>query len=473
MNKQKIKKFIVRYKYLVHILVGALGAVFIFAAAFTPNLENDHQALYDLLMGMGCSIIATVVVTIILLMLIPDDLDEDSELKEWGIINIYEERGSIKITSKRFPKNNLDFIAFGLYHFREANRSLEDVTKKVKKGLNVRILAPNPNSIFVLEQQKIENESGIKRDIIDLINWVKNINIKLSKSNGERSSGSISIKLYENIPLDFYCRVDEDIYVGPYMPDISSSKNITYQFKTGTKGGDYYKEIFEKIWSGDGKINIVNDYKEYTVMDQKEGVEAVLKYFSGLLQNKNGKAVIAVVAIFKEELRRTFFSCNKPGQEKHVCHGKMEGSVGELIKLCKDSHADKCLLFSDYTNKLAFVNEHHNRNEFIKKIANRAKKLKEDDTCAILGIPLIIKDGTKDRMIGVLTFDFAELPERYMTKIGELNIIPDGTDLSGEDYALLEEMFRIVKECEKIIVNLIGQASETEYKRLYEEEWRL
>lgn len=466
MTKQKIKEFIKKYKYSVYISIGFFGTVLVMWAAW--GLKK-HTAFYDLLMGVGCSIIATVAVTIILLMLIPDDLDEDSELKEWGIVNIYGERGNIKISSKKFPKSNLDFIAFGLRHFREANRSMEDVYRKVKKGLKVRILAPNPNSIFVIEQQKMENESGIKQDIYDLIKWVNDLNAKLKNGHSYGEGGSIKIKLYENIPLDFYCRADQDIYVGPYMPDMSSSKIITYQFKIGTKGGSYYMDIFDKVWSGEGNTNIVNTHQDYIVMKQQVGIEAVLKYFSGLLQNESGKPVIAVIAIFKGDLRKTFFSCNKPGQEKHICHGKMEGSVGELIKLSKNGSANKYLLFSDYKNKLAFVNEHQNRNEFIKKIENNAIKLKEDDTCAILIVPLVVDDV----MIGVLTFDFAELPMKYLIKEKELSSILNDEELSGECYVLLDEMFQIAKDCEKIIINLLGQTIETEYKKLFEQEWRI
>lgn len=53
----------------------------------------------------------------------PDDIDDESSIvKEWGLQQIYDERRKIIIEGKAIPRNNLDFIAFGLSHFRNANR---------------------------------------------------------------------------------------------------------------------------------------------------------------------------------------------------------------------------------------------------------------------------------------------------------------------------------------------------------------
>lgn len=176
MNKQKIKSLIKRFKYLVYFVVGIggiamvtlAGSVLLSATQLTPA----ETLRYDICMGIGCSVIATAVVTVILLALLPENLEEDNELKEWGIDQIYEERGNIQITSNRFPKKNLDFIAFGLQHFRAANPDLDSIVNRIRKGLVIRILAPNPNSIYVIEQQKIENNANIQNDIMQLIEWV-------------------------------------------------------------------------------------------------------------------------------------------------------------------------------------------------------------------------------------------------------------------------------------------------------------
>ena len=101
------------------------------------------------------------------------------------MLKIYSERRSIRIASKQFPKKRLDFIAFGLSHFREENKKIDAIIQKLKKGLNIRILTLNPNSIYVKEQQKIENNNNTQEtfDLFDSIN-----NDDLFKTIGKKRS---------------------------------------------------------------------------------------------------------------------------------------------------------------------------------------------------------------------------------------------------------------------------------------------
>lgn len=330
---KKVQKLIKKYKYIVYILVGALGVGAILLTQYYPMSRSPN--IYNILMGIGCSVVATVIVTMILLVLIPDDSDTKTDLDNWGIIKIYDERDSIKISSKHFPKNKLDYVAFGLSHFREENKRSEVLVSCLLNGLNIRILTLNPYSIYVKEQEKIENSSGdISNDIINLIRWVeKSSNLAKQKSHYRAIKGSINIKLYNSLPLNFYCQADDDIYIGPYLPDISSGKTITYQFSAHSTGGKYYSDIFEKIWSEDSSIRIGNDYHSYFSINQKDSIEAVMEYFCEIFKGNNAKQVIGVVAIFRERLRRTFFSCNKQHAERHVCHRREEGAVGQLVLL--------------------------------------------------------------------------------------------------------------------------------------------
>lgn len=429
---------------------------------------------YDIYMGIGCSVIATAVVTVILLTLIPENLEEENELKEWGINQIYEERGDIQITSNHFPKKNLDFIAFGLQHFRAANPDLDTIVNRIKKGLVIRILTPNPNSIYVIEQQKIENNANIRNDIIELIKWVDKIDKRVQKRG--KVNGSIEIKLYDNPPMEFYCKADDLIYVGPYMPGVMSSRIITYKFQAGSKGGKFYSDNFDSIWSGENRVNIIDNYEDYFVMNQKKAIEAVMYHFCNLFQKdvknddpkEKNKKVIAVVAMFKNDLRRTFFSCNKPHGEKHICHKKAAGSVGELIRLKQRENIEQCCLFTDYTNNMAFVKNYTNRLVYIEKIENKAIKMKNDDTCAILSVPFM-KNG---QMKGVLTFDFIKLPDGYVKVLDRLRELPNTEVKSGELERILEELFITAENCKEIVESLLGQATVVDYKKLYEEGWK-
>lgn len=49
--------------------------------------------------------------------------------------------------------------------------------------------------------------------------------------------------------LDFYWRVDNMIYVGPYFYDEPSNQTITYGFEEGGKGFARYSDYFEKLWN--------------------------------------------------------------------------------------------------------------------------------------------------------------------------------------------------------------------------------
>ena len=50
--------------------------------------------------------------------------------------------------------------------------------------------------------------------------------------------------------LDFYWRVDDDIYVGPYWLGYLSQQTISYKFTGKTdQGFTMYSNYFDKIWN--------------------------------------------------------------------------------------------------------------------------------------------------------------------------------------------------------------------------------
>ena len=75
-EKKKLKQLIRKNKYLAYILLGILGGVLIaYARVATPNWK-------DIPMGIGTGIVATVIGFIILLILLPDENENDEKLKE-------------------------------------------------------------------------------------------------------------------------------------------------------------------------------------------------------------------------------------------------------------------------------------------------------------------------------------------------------------------------------------------------------
>ena len=65
--------------------------------------------------------------------------------------------------------------------------------------------------------------------------------------NTHKSSGHIKVKGYKCMTLDFYWRVDNEIYIGPYWYHIGSQQTITCKFLKGKKGFDIYENYFESL----------------------------------------------------------------------------------------------------------------------------------------------------------------------------------------------------------------------------------
>lgn len=458
-----------RYKWAVQIFVASIGIIFFCASGFVAR-GTDALVIYDILMGLGGGLVSTAAITVILLILLPDDTEKLDELKDWGLEGIIPERSDIKLSGEQLPKRNLDMIAFGLRHFREANRDDQVIIDRLNAGLNIRIISLNPNSAYVIEEERLENTSELRSDLLNLHSWVKRI--QESKMLRADRQDSIEIKLYDNLPLNFYCRADDKIYTGPYCPGEISSRTHTFLFNFNGTYGKYYAELFNRLWSGAVKINMVHYYEDYFPICQKDSVCTTLEYFCRKISSAstNKDDVIGVVAIFKGDLRRTFFSCNKREKEGHHCHKKYEGTVGEMLRVFKNNNhqTDGCF-FSDYENDMAFVYWNKSRNDSIIKLKDKATAMGED-TAGILAVPLI----RGRRIIGVLTFDFLKLPSEYtkcqaeLEKCKEGGKIPKNSNVNNS----LKEWFTIAIECRNIIVNMLGQNVGTEYKKLYEDEWR-
>ena len=102
----------------------------------------------------------------------------------------------------------------------------------------------NPQSEFVTARENEENNKNIKDSIEALVEWADLLNNKSSK-------GKIVIKGYSSMTLDFYWRVDNVIYIGPYWNGYESQQTITYKYVQGGKGFKTYSDYFEKLWNND------------------------------------------------------------------------------------------------------------------------------------------------------------------------------------------------------------------------------
>ncbi len=119
------------------------------------------------------------------------------------------------------------------------------VRAKVRRGLKIRIIAPDPDSEHVRERERDEKEveGQIRQTIVNLAEWLEELR-EISPD-----SSNIQIRYYNRLPEDFYFRVDEHIFIGPYLYGISSQQTISYEFRGSSHGFTYYKDYFETLWN--------------------------------------------------------------------------------------------------------------------------------------------------------------------------------------------------------------------------------
>jgi len=212
-------------------------------AIFFPFFK-DFDNLKSLLLGVGCSLIASSIVVLITSKYTfrynkVKDLTED-----WGLYGIYKSRQEMNNDSNielSKVKKNLDIIAWGLAGFRSIHGDL--IAEKVSKGLKIRILCPEPNSPYVATRSREEGsaEKQISQNIMDLTKWVFELRIKAPNQD------DVAIKYYNALPQEHYMRVDNNVYIGPYQYKKLSQQTISFSFKYGQLY-KIYTSYFDKLW---------------------------------------------------------------------------------------------------------------------------------------------------------------------------------------------------------------------------------
>lgn len=166
----------------------------------------------------------------------------------WGVDKIFRTRAEKNYESDRILESHsikrLDGIAFGLRSFR--TQRTNDIINCLKNGAKIRLLVMNPHSDFVIQRSREEHESddSIAKSIEELIEWAKDVG---SRSN----NGSIQVKLYNSMTLDFYWRIDDCMYVGPYLYGVPSQQTITYKFNQNGLAFKQYEDYFERLWNNE------------------------------------------------------------------------------------------------------------------------------------------------------------------------------------------------------------------------------
>lgn len=234
MTPKNLKSIIVA---IILLSVGTLLAILDALVWKTPSA---------LVVSIGCSLLASGLVLLLTTVFV--DYSKPDPLDEWKLSIIYETRAEkTKATDPKLDKarHQVDAIAFGLGNFR--SRYGNKVEPFLRRGVNFRILTMDPESPFVAQREKEEDQvpGAIKHSIEELILWADKIN------QNSNNKGKITVKGYNCMTLDFYWRVDNMLYVGPYCYNEPSNQTITYGFEEGGKAFTRYSNYFDSIWDNE------------------------------------------------------------------------------------------------------------------------------------------------------------------------------------------------------------------------------
>lgn len=224
---------------IIGILVTAVGVL------GGDNLGEDFKTI---VISIGVSLLASAIVTY-LSSIYFFKRKQGKELTDiWGMVSIHETRAAMNtLCNEHLQKSRhyLDIIAFGLRSLRDSNGRV--VENKVREGLKIRILTLDPNSEFVKQREKDEQkiEGSIAQSIRQLTEWV-NLLKKISPH-----PDNVQIKYYDSLPLDLYYRIDNYLYVGPYLYGKDSQQTITMELRGPSKGFRYFSDYFKDLWDNE------------------------------------------------------------------------------------------------------------------------------------------------------------------------------------------------------------------------------
>lgn len=217
-----------------------VSIVLIIISFFYPSNYNDWK---NIQISVACSILASNIIMFLTSEYMLRSQRRAEIIDRWGVESIYKTRAEMNSSTNASLlqcKKNIEIIAFGLKSFRETKTV--EIKSLLDKGVSVKIITLNPDSKILNLVDKRENlvEGSTKKSIQDLSDWVLSLKANSGKNN-------IEIRYYDSIPLDFYFKVDDRIYVGPYLKGISSQQTISYEFSLG-EGYIYWSNYFSKVW---------------------------------------------------------------------------------------------------------------------------------------------------------------------------------------------------------------------------------
>lgn len=227
-------------EYLWQIIVMLLGVISIIIS-FAITEENTRE--FATFNGIGVSLLLSGILGIFMNVLFYRKTTQYEIYEDWNLKNIYPSRAIANLTIDAYQeraRKRVDIIAFGLTSWRQAKENLID--SMLNNGVHIRIITMDPycETLPIRDRMEGKTEGATKESILQLREFFQ-------KTNKRKK---VEIKYHRQLPLDFYFRVDDHIFVGPYLFGKESQQMITYEFERGGEGFNYYSEYFENLWNG-------------------------------------------------------------------------------------------------------------------------------------------------------------------------------------------------------------------------------
>jgi hypothetical protein len=216
-----------------------LTAVGIFVGPHDPNAGI-------IFVSIGTSIISSAMVVFLSSRYLTRHRDIQEMFELWGILGIFRTRAAMNpradLTLKDL-KHQLDLMSFGLLAFRHAIGPT--IEAKIRDGLRVRILTVSPRSPFVAQREL--DEGGVPDQIAHTIDELETWVNKLKAMSPDPSH--VQIRFCERGMIQSYYRQDDYVYTGPYLYGKPSQQTISFEFRKGGLGYEYWSAYFESLWS--------------------------------------------------------------------------------------------------------------------------------------------------------------------------------------------------------------------------------
>jgi len=222
--------------------------IIIILSAFLSYLGIDNSN--NILLAIGTSLIASSIIYSLDILkqygiLTVGKKDTNKNISNTGIVNIYNKRSLDKydILMENVNKK-IDILGDSLRRFLETSKKFIDQYEKNKIKIKIRIILIDPDSAYSKEREKIEkDEEGTYK------NSIKKLYDSLS------SHSCVEIRKISTQLSTMVYRIDDIMFIGPYLYQTSSTVTITYEVeKHGWVVFKLYEDEFDKMW---------NNAKEY------------------------------------------------------------------------------------------------------------------------------------------------------------------------------------------------------------------